>query len=48
MGTSCPTSLTHQKVKFFTYGAILLKFESQNFDMFTNNNCDSNLDMRVP
>ena len=33
MGTPCPTAL---KVKFFTYGVILFKFEAQQFLMFAN------------
>ena len=37
MGTPCPTPLPTQKVKFFTYGAILLKFDAQHFHMFMNN-----------
>ena len=35
------------KVKFFIYDAILLKFETQYFDMFANDNWDSNLWMEV-
>ena len=27
-----------KNVKFFIYGAIMLKFETQHFHMFTNNN----------
>ena len=30
--------LPPQEVKFFTYGVILLKFETQHFHMFTNGN----------
>ena len=37
-----------QKVNFFIYGAILLKFWTEHFHMFTNNNWDYNLNMRVP
>ena len=31
------------KVKFFIYGAILMKFETQHLYMFTDNNWDWNL-----
>ena len=37
-----------EKVKFFTYGAILLKFETQQFHTCTNNNWDYDLDMGSP
>ena len=33
-----PPPSPHQKFKFFIYGAILLKFETEHFHMFTNNN----------
>ena len=38
MGTPCPTPLPPCEVKFFTYGMILLKFETEHFHMFTNSN----------
>ena len=37
-----------KKVKLFIYGEILLKFETEQFHMCTNNNRDNNLNMRVP
>ena len=43
MGPPCPPPLPPlppQKVKFFIYGAILLKFETENFHMLTNNKLD--------
>ena len=35
-------------VKFIIYDAILLKFESEHFHMFTNNDFAQNLYMEVP
>ena len=49
MGSSClprPHPLL-EKVKLFIYGAIVLKFEIQQFPMCTNNNWEYNLDMVV-
>ena len=37
-----------KKVKFFIYGAILLKFETEHFYMNTNNNLDLNLEKGFP
>ena len=37
MEVSLPPPLPPPKVKFFIYGAILLKFETEHFHVFTNN-----------
>ena len=42
-GSPCRPPPILKKVKFFIYGAILLKLETQHLHMFTNNNWDKNL-----
>ena len=42
MGLPLPPPLL-QTVKFFIYGAILLKFETEHFHMFANSNRDKDL-----
>ena len=37
-----------KKVKFFIHCAILMKFEKQNFHIFTNNNWDKNVSIGAP
>ena len=43
----CEDPLPPQKVKFSTYGAVLLKIQIQHLHMFTNNNWNRNLWIRV-
>ena len=45
--TSHPTPLL-KKVKFFIYCAIVIKFETQHFHMFTKTNWNRNLWMETP
>ena len=44
----CPPILPLQEVKFFIYCTILRKFETKQYNKFTNNNWDRNLWIRTP
>ena len=48
LGAPPPTQPLLKKVKFFIYCAILIKFETQYFHMFTKNNWDRNLWIEAP